>query len=193
MYSFPKEDTLDDAVRLQHRFQYDYNAFTPSDRMQFMYFRGLTLNLISWLNSRFIISAPSIDTDFISVEFLAGTFLAQHASAVLNYKIRAFRLHQGFPNCTPTDIICQLNLLFENGILGQDPSIFNDEDLGASFSFGVNPSLYTIGVSKDADTFMGGFSFFTLLGKIFILCFVFRAGSNQSRHHQRWYPVSWRK
>jgi hypothetical protein len=169
-YSFPKEDTLDDAVRLRRCILYDYNAFTPSDRIQFMYFRGLALNFIGWLNSHFVISAPSIDLDLLTVEFLAGSLLAQQARALLNYKIRAFAHHQGPPNCTPMDVTRQLNLLFENGILDHNPSLFKDEGLAQSFTFGLNPNLYAIGVNPDPDIFMGGFLYsHCLVNIIFIL------------------------
>lgn len=156
-YAFPEESPSDPMIRLQRRFQYDYNALQPPDRFRFMYFRGLALNLISWLSCNYgAVDVGDPESNLLDIQHLAGHFLAHQATAILNYKVRAAKAdYKGFPNCTTTDIKRQLELLFAKGIMGQKSSIFSEESVGRVLLLGGDPSRFRFGARNDPVDFEG--------------------------------------
>ena len=161
-YSFPGHTPKNPGLRLQNRIQYDYNALSPSDRYQFTYFRGLALNLISWLSCHYIATPrkgttdEQADDDTIDIQELAASYLQRQASSLLNYKVRAKQVkYKGLEECSIADIQRQLELLFADGILGVDKSVFAQADVGKVMYFGCKPSEYLVGERNDPNDFQG--------------------------------------
>jgi len=148
---------LDSRVRIERRIRYDYNALTPTDRHQFMFFRGVALNLIAWLECHYVCGHKNQpNEDLLSIEELAGSFLAQQACGILNYKVRATQgQYEGFSDCGTLDIRRQLELLFADKILGQDTALFSNEKVGQAFVFAFDPSEYVVGEAPEPNEFEG--------------------------------------
>ena len=103
------------ATHLAQRRQHNYNALSPRDRLYFSYVRGLAINLIHWVNCNYTFEDKEAHhNDFIT---LARTYLHQQVQAILKYKQRAEKesIH-GFPNCTSSDLLHQVKLLFAEGM-----------------------------------------------------------------------------
>lgn len=141
---------------MQRRFQYDYNALEPPDRFQFMYFRGLALNLITWMSCNYRVVDVGDAGRPLRLKNVAGLFLACQATAILNYKVRAVQAeYKGFPNCDTSDIKRQLELLFAKGILGQVPTIFSEESVGRVHMLSGNPNHFRLDQRHDPSNFEG--------------------------------------
>jgi len=149
-YSFPEHLPQGDPVQLKRRVQFDYNALSPSDRKQFTFFRGLALNLISWIDCNYSVV---LDSDPSSIEDLATLCFRRQVGAVLNYKARA--LNQGIPGFTGNlgPLRQQLQLLLDMPILGVDASFLDRMDIGSTDCFGVDPSTYRVSRRGDPGQF----------------------------------------
>jgi hypothetical protein len=117
-YSFP-DQSYGQAATATHKLQrdkHDYNALSPSDRLYFSYVRGLAINLIHWLDSRYGFKSTREDDTAYDLGTLARYYLHQQVRAVLRYKIRAEKERvEGVPNCTSKDLRRQIDLLFAPG------------------------------------------------------------------------------
>jgi hypothetical protein len=119
-----------------------------------MFFRGLALNLIAWLDCNFILDTPTLAKHGLSVKSVAESYLGQQACGILNYKVRA-TLAQclGFSGCATSDLKRQLELLFCDGILGLDATIFAADDVGEIFNFGSSAPNHHVGKRRDPIDF----------------------------------------
>lgn len=158
-YSFPDQSPQELDILLQQRMQYDYNALSPVDRRTFSYYRGLAVNLISWISCHYLGLDSEGDGDNMeSIEDLALVYLKRLASGLLNYKVCLTRVQQlGRPNCTIADVRRQLDLLFENPILGLQKSFLSAADIGTAkeFGLGFSPDRYSFAENPDPLNFEG--------------------------------------
>ena len=101
------------TTHLSQRQEFDYNALSPSDRIYFSYVRGLSYNLLRWVHCTFwFIGEDGKRNDFLS---LARTYLHQQVKAIIKYKKRAEASKViGIPNCSASDMIRQVGLLFDD-------------------------------------------------------------------------------
>jgi hypothetical protein len=103
------------AIHLAQRHQHDYNALSPRDRLYFSYVRGLSINLIHWVKCNYMFKdKEGHPVDFVA---LSRTYLHQQVRAIIKYKQRAEKeTIQGIPNCSSSDLIRQVELLFAEGM-----------------------------------------------------------------------------
>jgi hypothetical protein len=142
-YCFPDHVTNDSVVRQRLRSEFDLNALGPSVRLQFSYFRGLALNLISWLNSHY--AATDANTgQAMTIQNLASDYLRRQACCILNYKARMAKSQKGWQGCTVSDMRHQLDKLFEKSLLGLDATMLGEMRVGMVYEFHCKPTQYRI-------------------------------------------------
>ena len=82
-YSFPDQSPQELDILLQQRMQYDYNALSPVDRRTFSYYRGLALNLISWISCHYLgFDSEGDGEDMETISALASVYLQRLASGL---------------------------------------------------------------------------------------------------------------
>lgn len=103
------------ATHLAQREEHDYNALSPSDRLQFSYCRGLAINLIHWVHCHYTFKDEDGNLhDFVT---LSREYLHQQIRAIVKYKLNAEKENiGGIPNCTSSDLRRQIKLLFQEGM-----------------------------------------------------------------------------
>jgi hypothetical protein len=103
------------AMHLAQRQQHDYNALSPGNRIHFLYICGLPINLIHWVNCKYVFEDEGRHcNDFIT---LTQTYLHQQVQAILDYKQQAEKENIcGIPNCISSDVLHQVELLFGEGM-----------------------------------------------------------------------------
>lgn len=145
-YSFPdrKYREAPTATHILQRQQHDYNALSPSDRLYFSYVRGLAINLIYWLDSRYAFKDDKENVHAVMTQ--ARMYLHRQVRAILCYKRRAEVEHvDGVPNCTSKDLRRQIDLLFADGedeLLGQiSPTTSSDTDT-LSWETNLRPAMF---------------------------------------------------
>jgi len=142
-YSFPNDVSNDGVVRQRLRSEFDLNALAPSVRLQFSYFRGVALNLISWLNSHY--AATDANTgQAMTIQNLASDYLRRQACCILNYKARAAKSQKSWQGCTVADMRHQLDKLFEKSVLGLDATMLGEMRVGTVHEFHCKPTQYTV-------------------------------------------------
>jgi hypothetical protein len=145
-YTFPENSPHDDDAHHRLRIQYDFNALTPSERLRLSFFRGIALNLISWLSCHYaaVDQKKGHDDAAVSIEDLASDYLRCQACGILNYKARAAQRQKSLHVSSTADIRNQLHMLFRKGLLGLEATMFGEMSVGASFDFGSTPDHYLI-------------------------------------------------
>jgi hypothetical protein len=155
-YAFPGHLPEEYQLQVTRRMQFDYNALSPASRQEFTFFRGLALNLISWMGCHFTATANG-DQESLSIEELAGDCLRRLVKAILNYKVLLSKKDmEGLPNIIWGDLLRQLQMLLKTKILDVGEDELERLDIGLETYFGRDPGHYRIGRRGDPDNFDGG-------------------------------------
>lgn len=84
--TYPEPDqSYMDSLRMD---KYDYNEISEEDRRRYVYARGLSIELIHWLNSRFIVTGVEGNTnpqERLQIEDLHAQYITRQGCTMLQY------------------------------------------------------------------------------------------------------------
>jgi len=157
-YQFPLSKGAKPAAHeLRLRTRFDYNALTPVQRRHFSYIRGIAINFMFWMDSRFSLTSkentPEEESTIVGVWII---YLSRQVNTLLNYKQKAEEQSvRGIINCKAADVKRQLEYLFYDSDWVEGFSL--GEEMADYDSFAFNDYNWRVVKAPHPLEFVGSF------------------------------------